>query len=660
MAIAHKSEFDPITEFDDWYKEPRRTNPRTGALANPVVDECADKLWRKFEYFKREHLGRTQNYEKYETMMDAEVVSEKPDLPNVSSGDIAGMVRRIARNVVQNTPNVEVISEFSSTSPKGILAMHILKKMVIGDGLNSNEMQQNLFASVMSSFALGFEAVCPVLLQRADKTWVMEYDVIHYRDFFPEPGVKDARKAPEVFVRRYLTKGEINQLIRTQPKGWDILALKLLKESWPSAQQRESVAHQNKKHKMIPEGYEVITWYSSSGDPFLTFDARNKTLLRIEQNKDPLLRHPVQMLVLEKDPLQPLGKSQISLVFGRQEFQDLMLNGAMKLWYKNMNPTILGFGTGLNGIPNMSPGKYTNIPNPNAKVEAFEVNTQTLLQYNSIAQANQGNMINLVGAADPQMAASAGSGMSATPQGVEAQQSMVDITTNNYQKAVENFFSRYCSYALTVYFQEMKGMSKLTPSADTRQALTDAGMPPEMFDLDGTLRISMKEMAVEYTVKCVPGSLVEMEDEKQLRILQQLFVPLSQAMPALAATGNPEVLAKAAAAMQYIVQKSIELSGSNHAGELSTIMGEGKTQQVDDYQRKIDNLEEGIGGLVGTLTESNTSMAAAVAQLQDQVAMLAQMNTELFEKLGISSASSVPNGTGVPTAEPVLARSGAE
>ena len=170
----------------------------------------------------------------------------------------------------------------------------------------------------------------------------------------------------------------------------------------------------------------------------------------------------------------------------------------------------------------------------------------------------------------------------------------------------------------------------------------------------------MKEMAVEYTVTCVPGSLVEMEDEKQLRILQQLFVPLSQAMPALAATGNPEVLAKAAAAMQYIVQKSIELSGSNHAGELSTIMGEGKTQQVDDYQRKIDNLEEGIGGLVGTLTESNTSMAAAVAQLQDQVAMLAQMNTELFEKLGISSASSVPNGTGVPTAEPVLARSGAE
>ena len=50
-------------------------------------------------------------------------------------------------------------------------------------------------------------------------------------------------------------------------------------------------------------------------------------------------------------------------------------------------------------------------------------------------------MVNLVGSADQQMAVQAGNGMSATPQGVEAQQSMVDITTNNYQKAIERKLS---------------------------------------------------------------------------------------------------------------------------------------------------------------------------------------------------------------------------
>ena len=76
----------------------------------------------------------------------------------------------------------------------------------------------------------------------------------------------------------------------------------------------------------------------------------------------------MHFLVLEKDSQQPLGKSQVELLVGRQDFQDLMLGGAMKLWYRNINPSIIGYGT-VNAIPNLSPGKYTQISNPNAKVE---------------------------------------------------------------------------------------------------------------------------------------------------------------------------------------------------------------------------------------------------------------------------------------------------
>src|SRR5699024_4313205 len=104
----------------------------------------------KFEDFKREHTSRVANYYKYEIMADAEVVSRKPDLPNVSDGTIAGMVRRTARSVVQNTPNVEIVNEFDDDGQKGILAEHILKTKIIGEALNSNEMQQNLFASTMT------------------------------------------------------------------------------------------------------------------------------------------------------------------------------------------------------------------------------------------------------------------------------------------------------------------------------------------------------------------------------------------------------------------------------------------------------------------------------------------------------------------------------
>lgn len=650
-----KAAYEPVTEFDDWYVDRKEDGPQ-GCMSFRGLTDHAMIMWRRFEDFKREHEGRVANYWKYETMADAEVVSTKPDLPNVSSGEIAGMVRRVARNVVQHAPNVEVICEFDDDGPKGILARHILKSKVIGDAETSNEMQQNLFASVMSSFTLGFDAVVPVLKQLADGSWEMKYDSLHYRDVFPEPGVKDVRNAPEVFVRRYLTIGEVNRLIRTPQAGWDVAALKALAKNGPPPRQQESAAHQDKKHHTIPDGYELVTWYSDSGDPFLTFDARSKMLLRIEQNKDPLKRHPVHFLVLEKDPQQPLGKSQIALVFGRQEFQDLMLNGAMKMWYRNINPSLIGYGTGLNGVPNLSPGKYTNIPNPNAKVEAFEVNTQTLLQYGAISQQNLGSMVNLVGAADQQMAASAGGGMSATPQGVEAQQQMVDITTNNYQKAVENFFSKYCSYALTLYFQELKGVPSIKPSADTRKELLGAGVPPELFDREGTLDIKMKDMAAIYRVRCVPGSLVEMEDEKQLRVLNELFVPLSQAMPALAASQNPEVLKNAAAAMQYIINKEIQLSGSAHSSEISTVFSKGMTPEFEAETEKLNALEAGIGEVTSALAESQEASARSIASLTEQMGLIMETQKVLLEKLGVSiEAPAVPEANpegGISLARP--------
>jgi hypothetical protein len=518
----------PVTEFEQWYDQ-YRVDPRTGCLDVRNVAPCGQWKWHMYEVFKREMDIRVANFETLEKLADGEVIKEKPDLPNISSGETAGLVRRIARALVQNTPNVDVISQFDDDSSEGIFSKHILTSKIIGVDQYSNDMQQNLFASTKTSLTLGFDCVIPVLLQDAGKGWYIKYDSIHYRDVFPEPGCKDVRDATSVFVRRYLTKGEVVQLVRNNTPGWDIPALKLLLQHPPRAREMQSVDHQTKKRHQVPDGYEVITWYSSSGEPFLTFSPVTKHLLRIEHNKHPLKWHPVHFLVLEKDSQQPLGKSQVELLIGRQDFQDLMLNGAMKLWYRNINPSIIGYGT-VNSIPNLSPGKYTQIANPNAKVEAFEVNTQTLMQYGQISQQNMGSMVNLIGSADQQMAASAGGngqGMSATPQGVEAQQAMVDITTNNYQKAIEAFFSHYCSYALTMYFQEMKAVKKVAPTAEARMKLLRAGLETSALNEDGTLDMDFEELATEYWVRAVPGSLIEMEDEKQLRILNQLFVPLS-------------------------------------------------------------------------------------------------------------------------------------
>lgn len=639
--------YEPVIDFSQWYVE-KDVDSRDGTLVFRGMAPCADHMWQRFNRYKREMDIRVANYEKLEKLAAGEVISPKPDLPNISSGELAGLVRRLARSLVQNTPNVEVVSQFDDDSVEGIFSRHILTAKIIGTDEYSNDMQQNLLASVKGSLTKGFDCVIPVLLQDAGGSWYMKYDTIHYRDVFPEPGAKDVRQATDVFIRRYLTEGEVAALIRDEVPGWDIDALRLLAKNRPPSREQQSVDHQTKKTGQIPYGYEIITWYSSSGEPFLTFSANTKVLLRIEQNKHPLRHHPVHFLVLEKDDQQPLGKSLVELALGRQEFQDLMFNGAMKLWYRNINPSIIGYGT-VNAIPNLSPGKYTQISNPNAKIMPFEVNTQTLMQYGQISQQNLGSMVNLVGAPDQQMGQAAGNGMSATPQGVDAQNAVVDVTTNDYQKAIESFFSHYCSYALTIYFQEMKAIKAVTPTAEAKMRLMKAGLEPEDFNEQGQLEIDFEKLATEYWVRCVPGSLTELEDEKQLRILNQLFIPLSQAMPALANAGDPEALAHASAAMRYIVQKEIELSGSSSSRQLTDLLtGKKDSEQVDERDERIAQLEKVAGGLSDQVETELDLNSKALVQLQQQMSLLMQSHTTLLQKLGVlneESPTTTPEST---------------
>lgn len=637
MAVNDpKAAYKKVATFDDWYTI-REIDQRSGAFSRYSQAPCADSVWRRYEKYKKEMDNRTANFYKLEKIANNKVLSQKPDLPNVGSGESAGLVRRGARSIVQNTPNVEITSIFDDDSIEGIFAGHMLRSKIIGSDLYSNDMQQNLFASTMSALTFGFDCVIPVLLQDAIGGWYVKYDTIHYKDVFPEDGAKDVKQAREVFIRRYLSKADVHALIDKEQPGWDVAALRTLIQSNPPNRRVESSTHKDRESGQFPEGYEIATLYTSSGDPFLTFDVRHKLLLRIEKNKHPMKKHPVHFLVLEKSNHQPLGTSMIELMLGRQEFQDLLLNGSMKMWYWGINPTIVG--RGVNSATNLGPGKLLSLSNPNATVEPLEVSTQTLMQFGTISQQNMSSMVSMIGTADQQMATQAGSGMSATPQGVDAQRQMVDTTTNNYQKAVENFFSHYCSYALTVYFQELKATKGVKPNAEARKKLIEAGVPTEKFDKnDGTLSIEFDKLATQYFVRCIPGSLVELEDEKQLRVLNELFIPLSQAMPAVASAQDPDMIKAATQTMKYILQKQIELSGASDAKAIAGIWRGDDVEVVNTRDAKIAALESSFAGNEADLEAELDQSHATIAQLQQQVSQLTENFNMLLSKLGVQNA----------------------
>jgi hypothetical protein len=158
---------EPVKNFADWYTGYSPDGGRDGCMEFKGLGPWAGKLERTFNKAKREMDARVHNYNKLEKLADGEVLTEKPDLPNVSSGETAGLIRRTARNLVQNTPNVEIISKFDDDSVEGIFVRHVLLSKIVGSDQYSNDMQQNLFASTKSSLTLGYDAVVPVLSQDA-------------------------------------------------------------------------------------------------------------------------------------------------------------------------------------------------------------------------------------------------------------------------------------------------------------------------------------------------------------------------------------------------------------------------------------------------------------------------------------------------------------
>ena len=117
--MAVEFEDGPIKDFDLWYVD-RKVDPRNGCIeTRGGLSDQATRLIRRYDYFKREMDARCADYEKLVLLADGEVISPKPDLPNVSSGETAGIVRRIARNLVQHTPMWRSSTSSTTTARRG-------------------------------------------------------------------------------------------------------------------------------------------------------------------------------------------------------------------------------------------------------------------------------------------------------------------------------------------------------------------------------------------------------------------------------------------------------------------------------------------------------------------------------------------------------------
>lgn len=100
------------------------------------------------------------------------------------------------------------------------------------------------------------------------------------------------------------------------------------------------------------------------------------------------------------------------------------------------------------------------------------------------------------------------------------------------------------------------------------------------------------------------------------------------------------MLTNSAYAMQFIIEKVIELSGSNRSRELQQ-MFRGSGQAPGNDSRQV--LEEEIGNSSAMLVNGLEATAAAMSTLQEQIRTLGETQQVILERLGGASNPSAPN-----------------
>jgi hypothetical protein len=112
----------------------------------------------------------------------------------------------------------------------------------------------------------------------------------------------------------------------------------------------------------------------------------------------------------------------------------------------------------------------------------------------------------------------------------------------------------------------------------------------------------------------------------------------------VAQAGDTEALAKASKMMQYIVEKTVELSGSAHSTEIKKILD--GTDQNTEKDNRVEELEQVLSGSLSDNGEFNETVMAVIQKQQEQISLIMQGLSGFLAGQGIQ----VPGGQTGPTA----------
>jgi hypothetical protein len=572
------------------------------------VEVC--KTMAQFQVAQGQMRLRTGNHELYGLIAKNKSIHEyfggrrSKQRHYFSEGSTQYILRKTLADTIQRVPDGELETQYDKASKEHIWLQYLFDNKVMASEFEGIDMMSNLTNCFKMSFIYAFAPVRTGFEKDCDGDVRIGFNLEQWSDVFINPDCKDIRRPEVVYFRQYMTRDDVESLLdengTVRDATYNERTIKyILDEDMFTARHAESEKLADKlKGSTSISSVTLITEYRRGAHEFVTFVPELKAEFRRVPNYDPRKGIPWNFLVLEPDPDFPLGISQVEFLLADQQFNDLFQTSAYKNLLLAMEPPIMVSGWETNPSSyKFEPRKIWNLGNnPNNKVEPVKIDNAVLSGWANTRESIASSMLRNLNVMDGQVAADMhASSYSKTAPGVQQQQENKNITVNQYQKRVEDFFSQWAVQALRMYVNAMHGEIALTVDEETRRRLYDIG---EESCIDGNkVIIDFSELSADMLeFKVRTGSLVQRKEDQELEKLTTMIQPIIQNLNGWSEE-NRSVIENDI--LLPVTMRMIELSDTDLANTLSESLSSqiaknmmaGMQAQIDGQQGQIADLQ---------------------------------------------------------------------
>lgn len=438
-------------------------------IAEIIGDWKIAKQWRE---------NHTTDFQSLDNLADGVPINHTPGAAYVGDTTIAGLVRAIPRDSLQQLPLFAAVLNGSKQTIQAHFASWILRKGVFNQDTFGKGLLSTAQIAAQQALTHGYAPAITATGSMFDE-FGTTMKVLHYADLDPEPGIQDFNEAGHFYVVANLTKTRVRKILRAAEANpnttWNIPLLKRLLEEAPTGNNYsiyQSDPQQQKASENTPTYTFVRKLEVGRGGQFVTFCPQiEDDALQVITNKSRFGFPRVQALVIDPAALSPFGVSRVRLASPWQNLMNAYLQNITSMLLLNSKPPILKRGRFTKPVQ-LKQGAVWEAQDMNAKAELITLDNGALAQFVPFAQQMASQIQNIMGMPTGTVNGNSNAfGFSKTAPGVKMQERFQNSSLTQITNIVENFLRQYALVALDTYICEQMGEQTVIVDDECKNAI---------------------------------------------------------------------------------------------------------------------------------------------------------------------------------------------